>query len=70
MVMKEAIVWVNNRQVSIVTTREELIKEINHYQAFWLSSIGNEYSSKITKSKIIVNGLTEEDRKWLSARMR
>jgi len=68
--MKEAIVWVNNRQVSIVTTREELIKEINHYQAFWLSSIGNEYSSKITKSKIIVNGLTEEDRKWLSARMR
>ena len=65
----EAITFVNRHQVSIVSSKEELLREINHYQAFWLSSIGNEYSNN--KNVIIkVFGLTPEIRLWLSARMR
>ena len=65
----EAITFVNRHQVSIVTSKEELLREINHYQAFWLSSIGNEYSND--KDVIIkVNGLTPAIRRWLSVRMK
>ena len=65
----EAITFINRHQVSIVSTKEELLKEINHYQAFWLSSLGDEYSNN--KNAVIkVFGLTPEIRTWLSLRMR
>lgn len=68
--MKDAIVFVKNCQTSIITTKEELIKEINHFQCWWLSSVGYEYSNDTKNVKIKVNGLTKEDRYWLAARMR
>ena len=65
----EAITFVNRHQVSIVSSKEELLREINHYQAFWLSSLGDEYSNN--KNAVIkVSGLTPEIRTWLSLRMR
>lgn len=65
-----AITFVKNQQTSIVTTKEELIKEINHYKAFWLSSIGPEYTNQEKTVKIVVSGMDQELRKWLSNRMR
>lgn len=68
--MKQAITFVNNRQTSIVTSLEELIKEINHYQCFWLDSLGKWYSNTNKTVSIMVKDLTYDDRKWLSMRMR
>ena len=64
----EAITWQNGLMTSIVKSKEELLGEINHYQAFWLTNRGEYTNNKVVK--IVVNGLTEEDRKWLSGRMR
>ena len=66
--MESAIVFVNNQQVSILSTLEDLIKDINHYQAFWLSNTGSYTNNKNTYIK--VHGLTNQDRQWLSARMK
>jgi len=63
-----AITFQKGIQTSIVTSKEELIREINHYQAFWLTSVGsyvNEFGTEIK-----VRGLTHEIRKWLSMRMK
>lgn len=68
--MKEAIVFQNGTLTSIITTKEELIKEINHYQCWWLSNVGFEYSNKANSVKIKVKNLTDDDRHWLSVRMR
>lgn len=68
--MIRAITYVKGTSVSIITTIDDLLKELNHYRAFWLSSVGSVYSSKVTPVEVKVEGLTEEDRRWLSARMR
>jgi hypothetical protein len=68
--MKTAITFVRNIQTSIVTTKEELIKELNHYQAWWLSSVGSTYTNDTKGVKIVVAGMTEDDRNWLASRMR
>ena len=67
--MKHAITFVNNRQTSIVTSLEELIKEINHYQCFWLDSASSKYSSIGGVVRVVVEGLSNEDRKWLAERV-
>jgi len=68
--MKRAITFIKNQQTSIVTTREDLLKEINHFSAFWLSSVGATYSSASGNVRIVVEEFTKEDRLFLSARMR
>ena len=72
----EAITFQNGHSCSFTTTAGELLKEINHYKAFWLSSVGGEYTNSIPTSvknpKVVIKtkGLTDEIRKWLSVRMR
>ena len=72
----ESIVFVNGESCSYTTTVNELIKEINHYQAFWLSSVGHEYINSVPSSKkspkviIKVKNLTPEIRSYISNRMR
>lgn len=34
-----ATIFVNGRGTSIVTTKEEIIKEINHFRLFWMANI-------------------------------
>ncbi len=34
-----ATIFVNGRGTSIVTTKEEIIKEINHFRLFWMAGI-------------------------------
>lgn len=70
-----AIVFQGGTSCSYITTVGELIDEINHYQAFWLSSIGHEYTNRPTFNKpqritIKVNGLTQEIRKFIANRFR
>ena len=72
----ESITFVNGHFCSFTTTAGELLKEINHYQAFWLSSVGGEYTNSVPTSvknpKVVIKtkGLTQEIRKWISSRMR
>ena len=73
----ESITFVDNESCSYTTTTvSELIKEINHYQAFWLSSVGHEYTNSVPSSKkspkvvIKVKNLTPEIRSYISNRMR
>ena len=70
----ESTTFVNRNSVSHTTTVGELLNEINHYQAFWLSSVGGEYTSVPTSVRnptvvIKTKGLTPEIRIWLSSRM-
>ena len=72
----EAITFQDGHSCSFTTTAGELLDEINHYKAFWLSSVGGEYTnsvpSSLKKPRIVIKtkGLTDEIRKWLSVRMR
>ena len=72
----EAITFQDGHSCSFTTTAGELLGEINHYQAFWLSSVGGEYSNRapesILKPRVVIRtkGLTPEIRDWLSKRMR
>ena len=72
----ESITFVDGHSCSFTTTAGELLKEINHYQAFWLSSVGGEYTNNVPTSvknpKVVIKtkGLTQEIRKWISSRMR
>ena len=66
-----AITFQKGTQASIVSTKEDLIKEINYYKCFWLSSTGTEYTNHPEHTvKIKVTGLTPDLRQWLSSRMR
>lgn len=65
-----AITFVKNQQTSIVTTKEDLLKEINHYKTFWISGIGSEYSNQERTVKIKVHGLDNELRQYLANRMK
>ena len=71
-----AITYQNGVSCSYVTTVGELIEEINHYKAFWLSSVGHEYTNKPPSSNlkphvvIKVCGLTREIRNFISNRLR
>lgn len=67
--MKTAITFVKNRQVSIVSSKEELLKEINHYKAFWLTNVGT-YTNKENTTVIKLFGFDYSDIKWLSNRMK
>jgi len=67
--MLTAVTFQGSLQASIVNTKEELIKEINHYKAFWLTAIGNTYTNN-KGVNIVITGLNEDTRKWLSNRMR
>ena len=72
----ESTTFVNYRSVSYTTNVGELLNEINHYQAFWLSSVGGEYTNSVPTSvrnpKVVIKtkGLTPEIRIWLSSRMK
>ena len=71
----ESTTFVNGCSVSFTTTVGELLNEINHYQAFWLSSVGGVYSTSQLETKrpraaIHTKGLTPEIKEWLSKRMR
>ena len=72
----ESVTFVNGESCSYTTTVSELIEEINHYQAFWLSSVGHEYTNSVPSSKkspkviIKVKNLTPEIRAYISNRMR
>ena len=72
----EAITFQDGHSCSFTTTVGELLDEINHYKAFWLSSVGGEYTNSVhgslKKPRIVIKtkGLTDEIRKWLSVRMR
>ena len=71
----EAITFQDGHSCSFTTTAGELLGEINHYQAFWLSSVGGVYSTSQLETKrpraaIHTKGLTPEIRDWLSKRMR
>ena len=72
----ESVTFVNGESCSYTTTVSELIEEINHYQAFWLSSVGHEYTNSVPSSKkspkviIKVKNLTPEIRSYISNRMR
>ena len=71
----EATTFQNGYSCSFTTTAGELIDEINHYQAFFLSSVGGVYSTsqldtKRPRAAIHTKGLTPEIRDWLSKRMR
>ena len=71
-----AVVFQRGTSCSYITTVGELIDEINHYQAFWLSSVGHEYTNKPPSSNlnphvvIKVCGLTREIRNFISNRLR
>ena len=64
-----AITFLNNQQTSIVSSVEELIKEINHFQAFY-PSIKDGYYTNHKDVCIKVYGLTDSDKKLLSDRMK
>ena len=72
----ESVTFVNGESCSYTTNVSELIEEINHYQAFWLSSVGHEYTNSVPSSKkdpkviIKVKNLTPEIRSYISNRMR
>ncbi len=72
----ESITFVNDRSVSFTSNLGELLDEINHYQAFYLSNIGSYTTSTIsasTKNKLVdirPKNLTYEMRCWLSNRMK
>jgi hypothetical protein len=66
----QARTFVRRNQVAITNTKEELIKEINHYQAYWLSGVGAEYSNTGKTVRIVVSGLDNDLRSWLASRMR
>ena len=71
----EAITFQNGHSCSFTTTVGELLDEINHYKAFWLSSVGGVYSTsqletKRPRASIQTKGLTPEIKEWLSKRMR
>jgi len=66
--METAITFVNNKQVSIVSSLDELLKEINHYKAFWL--FNHHFYTNIKNVVIRVENLTDEDRLYLSSRMK
>ena len=72
----EAITFQDGHSCSFTTTVGELLDEINHYKAFWLSSVGGEYTNSVPTSvknpKVVIKtkGLTQEIRKWISSRMR
>ena len=71
----EAITFKYGYSCSFTTTAGELLDEINHYQAFFLSSVGGVYSTSQLETKrpraaIHTKGLTPEIRDWLSKRMR
>ena len=72
----EATTFQNGYSCSFTTTAGELLDEINHYQAFWLSSVGGEYTNSVPtsvknpKAVIKTKGLTPEIRIWLSSRMK
>lgn len=75
-----ATIFVNGRGTSIVTTKEEIIKEINHFRLFWMANIMEKshdgtytahYSNEEKRTALIaIHGFTYELRKWLSMRMK
>jgi hypothetical protein len=74
-----ATIFVNGRGTSIVTTKEEIIKEINHFRLFWMAGIMEKnhdgtytahYSNEEKTARIAIHGFTYELRKWLSMRMK
>lgn len=72
----EATVFQYGHSCSHVTTVGEVLKEINHYQAFWLSSVGAQYSTSqldVKRPRAVIKitkGFSPEIREWLSKRMR
>ena len=71
----ESVTFVNGHSVSFTSTLGELLDEINHYQAFYLSNIGSYTTSTIsvsTNNRVNINprNLTYEMRCWLSNRMK
>lgn len=72
----ESITFVDGHSVSFTSTAGELLNEINHFKAFWLSGVGGEYTNSVPTSvknpKVVIKtkGLTDEIRHWLSLRMR
>jgi len=72
----EFITFVNGVSCSYGSTVGEALKEINHYRAFWLSSVGAEYSTSqldVKRPRAVIKitkGFTPEIRQWLSKRMR
>lgn len=74
-----ATIFINGRGASIVTTKEEIIKEINHFRMFWMANVIEKnhdgtytahYSNEEKTARIAIHGFTYELRKWLSMRMK
>lgn len=68
--MKTGITFENNRQVSIVSSVKEIIGEINHFQAYWLSADKKKYTNAKGSVIICTEGLSNYDQRIIAEKMR
>lgn len=66
--MKSAMTFVKNHMTSITTSKEELLKEILHFKAFWPTKTG--YYTDGDKVSIKVFELTEQDKEYIEERIK
>lgn len=66
--MKSAMTFVKNHMTGITTSKEELLKEILHFKAFWPPSADCYTDHNCVLIKVFE--LTEQDREYIEERIK